>query len=51
MDEDHSEPTREKEEKDEEPHRDEPKTSGTAQTTEVSTINPPCFLNKINKSE
>jgi hypothetical protein len=34
------EPAREEEEKDEEPHRDELETSGTAQTAEVSTINP-----------
>jgi hypothetical protein len=40
-DEEHSEPAREEERKAEEPRRDEPKTSGTAQTTEVSTIIPP----------
>jgi hypothetical protein len=40
-DEENSEPAREEEEKVEEPRWDEPKTSGTAQTTEVSTIIPP----------
>jgi hypothetical protein len=41
MDEEHSEPTRAEEGKVEEPHREEPETSGTAQTTEVSIIIPP----------
>jgi hypothetical protein len=40
IDEDHSEPARDEEEEVEEPRRDEPKTSGIAQTIEVSTINP-----------
>jgi hypothetical protein len=35
------EPTRSEEGKDEEPRRDEPETSGTVQTIEVSTIIPP----------
>jgi hypothetical protein len=39
-DEEHSEPTREEEGKDEERHQDEPKTSGTMQIAEVSTIIP-----------
>jgi len=41
MDKEHSEPTRAEEGKAEEPHWDGTKTSGTTQTTEVSTINPP----------
>jgi hypothetical protein len=40
-DEEHSEPAGTEEGKVEEPHREEPETSGTAQTVEVSTIIPP----------
>jgi hypothetical protein len=40
-DEEHSEPTRTEEESAEELHRNEPESSGTVQTTEVSNINPP----------
>jgi hypothetical protein len=43
-DKEHSGPARTKEEKVEEPFRDEPKTSGTAQTIEVSTLTPPIDL-------
>jgi hypothetical protein len=41
MDGEHSEPTKEEDGEVEEPHREEPETSGTAQTIEVSTIIPP----------
>jgi hypothetical protein len=40
IDEEHSEPTGTEEGKDKEPRREEPETSGTVQTTEVSTIIP-----------
>jgi hypothetical protein len=40
IDEEHSEPTRAEEEEAEELFQNEPETSGTAQTTEVSNINP-----------
>jgi hypothetical protein len=40
-DEEHSEPTRAEEREAEELHQNEPETSGTAQATEVSNINPP----------
>jgi hypothetical protein len=43
-DEEHSEPPREEKGKAKEPHRDEPKNSRTAQTDEVSIINPPVVL-------
>jgi hypothetical protein len=47
-DEEHSEPTREKEESVEELRQDEPETSGTVQTTEVSNINPPIVLEMLS---
>jgi hypothetical protein len=54
MDEEHSEPTRAKEGEAEEPRREDPETSGTAQTAEVSTIIPPvdsvALRNQINPS-
>jgi hypothetical protein len=46
--EEHSEPTREEEGKAEEPHRDEPETSRTKKTIEVSTIIPPIVLTTLS---
>jgi hypothetical protein len=44
----HSESTREKEEKTEEPRREESETSGIAQTVEVSAITPPVVLTTLS---
>jgi hypothetical protein len=48
IDEEHSEPTREKEEEAEELCQNEPETSGTAQTTEVSNINPSIIFETLS---
>jgi hypothetical protein len=50
-DEEHSEPTRTEEGEAEELRQSEPETSGTAQITEVSNINPPCCFNSTKQPE